>query len=246
MTAKEKLITYAKSQVGTKEYDGGKNIYSKYIDETFPPKQWYNGKKNSYDWCTCFVDACMLKVFGYDNARKMVNQTSPQYGLLRAGVKYMYYAYQQMGAIITKPEPGCIIFFGTMPSLRHVGIVTSVDTKYVYTVEGNSANAVREHKYLLTTKDIYGYAMPDYSIIEPQPVPDPVFKTNTYYKIITLEYLNIRPKGSINSTSIGRLDPGSVIKCTGEVIDGKYVWVRIADGIYICGRENGVNYIKEV
>lgn len=245
MNAIEKLIDYAKSQIGTTEYDGGKNPYSKYIDETFPPKQWYNGRKNGFDWCTCFVDACFLRVFGYDNARKMVNQISKENGLLRAGVKYMYYAYKQMDAIIDKPVPGCVIFFGKLPSLRHVGIVTKVTTTYVYTVEGNANNAVREGKYKLSNPDIFGYALPDYTIVEDRPTPTTHFETNTYYKIITKEFLNIRPRATIKCNPVGRLEPKTVIKCTGEVAENPYIWVKIADGLYICGNECGIDYITK-
>lgn len=242
MTAQEKLITYAKSQIGTKEYDGGKNVYSKYIDETYPPKQWYNGRKNGFDWCTCFADACMLRVFSYDNAKEMVNAGDPQYGLLRAGVRYMYYCYNKKGWISKEPAVGSMIFFGELPALRHVGIVTSYDSKYVYTVEGNANNAVRAGKYLRSSKDIFAYGIPDWSVVE----DSNTFVTSEFYKITCKETLNIRSDASITAKKVGELTPGTIIQCEGETVSGTHIWVKIAAGLYICGKEGKSYYIKEV
>lgn len=241
MTAQEKLITYAKSQVGTTEYDGGKNIYSKFIDETYPPKKWYNGRKNGFDWCTCFVDACFLKTFTYDESKAMLNADDPQYGLLRAGVKYMYYCYNKKGWFSKTPSEGAVIFFGSLPSLRHVGIVTSYTAKYVYTIEGNSGNAVREHKYLRTDPDIFGYGIPNWSVVEKD-----YFIKDEFYRISCKDNLNIRTDGNITSAAVGQLKPKTIVQCLGQVVQDKYIWVKIAAGLYICGRENGTDYLKGV
>jgi hypothetical protein len=45
-------------------------------------------------------------------------------------------------------------------------MVYAVDGKYVYTIEGNSANMCRKRSYLLTDKYIYGWIRPNYRKIE--------------------------------------------------------------------------------
>lgn len=59
------------------------------------------------------------------------------------------------------PSPGAIIFFdwdhdGTCD---HVGIVERCDGTTVYTVEGNSGDAVRERNYAISSDSIMGYGM---------------------------------------------------------------------------------------
>ena len=44
-------------------------------------------------------------------------------------------------------------------------MVRGVDSKYVYTIEGNSSNAVRLKQYLLTDSSIAGYGRPNYALV---------------------------------------------------------------------------------
>ncbi len=62
------------------------------------------------------------------------------------------------------PSPGAIIFFdwehdGTCD---HVGIVERCDGTTVYTIEGNSGDAVKERSYAISSNSIMGYGMVDY------------------------------------------------------------------------------------
>ena len=59
------------------------------------------------------------------------------------------------------PSPGAIIFFdwehdGTCD---HVGIVERCDGTTVYTIEGNSGDAVKERSYSISSDSIMGYGM---------------------------------------------------------------------------------------
>lgn len=63
-----------------------------------------------------------------------------------------------------KPRPGDIIVFTDDKKTRsHTGMVYAVDSTYVYTIEGNSANMCRKRSYLLTSSYIYGWISPDYA-----------------------------------------------------------------------------------
>ena len=55
--------------------------------------------------------------------------------------------------------PGMIIFFDweTDGNPNHVGIVTKVENGYIYTVEGNSSNAVREKSYSADSVNVFGF-----------------------------------------------------------------------------------------
>lgn len=57
------------------------------------------------------------------------------------------------------PAPGCIIFFdwNHNGSTDHVGIVESCDGQYVYTIEGNANDAVKQLSYSVNYGGIAGY-----------------------------------------------------------------------------------------
>ena len=57
--------------------------------------------------------------------------------------------------------PGDVIFFDweSNGEVDHIGIVCGRDETYVYTVEGNSGDAVRTKKYALNSKSIAGYGL---------------------------------------------------------------------------------------
>lgn len=243
----EKVVVFAESQVGYHEDASGNNQYAKYIDENC--SGWYNGRKYGFgaDWCTIFVDYCFIRTYGRANAEKLLNANDKTYGKLRAGVRYMWGAFKSMNRTSTTPAIGCVIFFGKEPALRHVGIVKSYDKKYIYTIEGNTADSVKEHKYSFGDPDIFGFGIPDWGKVEPAPAPDPaLFIVGKNYKITCKETLNIRKNGLIKAEKCGELQPGTIIECAGSNTEGIYTWIKIANGLYICGRENGINYVKEV
>jgi signal peptidase I len=64
------------------------------------------------------------------------------------------------------PKKGDVIFFSdkfTLSDSTHVGIVTNTDASYIYTIEGNSGDMVREKKYALNSKYILGYGVIPYT-----------------------------------------------------------------------------------
>ena len=70
-----------------------------------------------------------------------------------------------MGKENYAPQMGDIIFFrsdSASSASDHVGIVTGCDGTNVFTIEGNSSDAVSERKYKLEDKYIVGYAAPNY------------------------------------------------------------------------------------
>lgn len=174
----EAVIKVAESQIGYHEKasnsqlddftaNSGSNNWNKYardFDEKHP--DFYNGKKNGYDWCDIFVDWCFIQAYGVEDAQRLLCQPNHSLG---AGCEYSYGYYKDKGQTGSVPKKGAQIFFG---DLDHTGIVVDFDSNYVWTVEGNSGNEVKKKKYSRNDSWIYGYGYPNYDEDMPQPTPD--------------------------------------------------------------------------
>lgn len=157
------------SQLDSKTANAGYNNYNKFasdFDTKYP--DFYNGKKNGYDWCDIFVDWCFVKAFGVKNALKLLGQPEKSCG---AGCGYSANYFKQIGRFFTTPKAGDQIFFKSGSSVCHTGLVYKVDKTYVYTIEGNTSNAsgvisngggVAKKKYAKNSTYIYGYGRPKY------------------------------------------------------------------------------------
>lgn len=178
MTPADRLIQTAFSQVG---YFGKKTnnqlddftankggLFNKYARDLDALGDWFNGRKNGFDWCDVFCDWCFYKTFGKDLALKLTCQPLRSAG---AGTKYSMNYYKAKNQFYTYgPKPGDQIFFNftnNPNTVSHTGIVKSSDRIYVYTIEGNSGipSAVRENRYILTYGGIVGYGRPDWSLV---------------------------------------------------------------------------------
>lgn len=181
----EAVIKVAESQIGYHEKasnsqlddftaNSGNNNWNKYardFDEKYP--DFYNGKKNGYDWCDIFVDWCFITAYGRAEAQKLLCQPNHSLG---AGCEYSYGYYKDKGQTGSTPKKGAQIFFG---DLDHTGIVIDFDSSYVWTVEGNSGNEVKKKKYSRNDSWIYGYGYPAYDEVTPTPTPQPSGNTWT-------------------------------------------------------------------
>ena len=123
-------------------------------------------------WCDCLFDSILIHLFGVDMAKVLVGGFS---AYTPTSASY----YKKMGRYFKDPKEGDQIFFHNGTRIYHTGYVYKVDSKYVYTVEGNtSSTAVLENdggcvaykKYPLGWTDgkrrIDGYGRPDYSLVE--------------------------------------------------------------------------------
>lgn len=181
----QKVIDVALSQVGYKEKasnsqlddknaNAGTNNYTKYardIDTKYP--DWYNGKKNGYDWCDVFIDWCFIQAYGRENAQRLLCQPNKSLG---AGCTYSYGYYKAKGQVGKSPKLGAQIFFGYKENdLDHTGLVIKYDDNYVWTVEGNTGsevNEVKEKRYYRDYEWIFGYGYPKYDEeVTPTPAP---------------------------------------------------------------------------
>lgn len=157
MNKSKQIIEFALSQIGYKEQPINKTTYAAEIDKNWP--NFYNTKKQGTAWCDIFVDYLFLKLFGYEEALRMLCQPAKSTG---AGCMYSRQFYEKAGRLFKDPEPGDQIFFGPVANSNHTGIVTDVKDGRVYTVEGNSGDAVKVHSYALNNSKINGYGRPRY------------------------------------------------------------------------------------
>ncbi len=166
------VIAIAKQEVGYKEKASNSqldsktanaghanwNKYAAFIDSTYP--DFYNGKKNGYNWCDIFVDYCFLKAFGREDAQRLLCQPSHSAG---AGCTASYGYYKLAGRACRSPTVGAQIFYTKDgKSSYHTGIVVKVENGLITTIEGNAQDGVMYKTVSAKSGLILGYGVPDY------------------------------------------------------------------------------------
>ena len=144
------MVDVALSQVGYQERNRDGSIGSGNFTQF---GAWYG--MDGQPWCAMFVS------WAADRAG-LLNDVVPRHASTAKGVA----AYQEKGLYSPRnsgyiPREGDAIYFQNPSSGRvnHVGIVVAFDpaTQRVYTVEGNTNNAVRIRHYDLSNPRIHGY-----------------------------------------------------------------------------------------
>ena len=159
------IVTCAESQIGV---EGGEPYWS-----------WY-GFNERVEWCACFVcwvaDQCgVLDGNAQENIEDPTMQnkklTIPKYSVCDDGINKFkekgQWQDRETDGTLYIPSLGDIIFFdwiekdtGEQDGISdHTGIVKNVDIENskVYTIEGNSGDAVKEQEYDLNNIQIVGY-----------------------------------------------------------------------------------------
>lgn len=169
---KQKVIDIALSQVGYHEKASNKDLddfkansgdanWNKYSRDLDSLSGFYNGRKNGYAWCDCFVDWCFVTAYGRAGAQFLLCQPDNSAG---AGCSFSAQYFRNKGQFHEKnPQPGDQIFFGSAwNNVWHTGLVVSVGNNHVYTVEGNTTDSVGRRSYALNDSSIFGYGRPDW------------------------------------------------------------------------------------
>lgn len=89
-------------------------------------------------WCDAFVDWCFYTAYGVTTAKSLLGGNFDDYTVNSCGM------YKKHNALFTDPKIGDQVFFtknGKPNGCHHTGIVYDVDTKYFYTIEGNTSGA---------------------------------------------------------------------------------------------------------
>lgn len=133
------MVSVAMTQLGN---EGGQKFWS-----------WY-GFSSREEWCACFVSWCA------DQCGLIENGTFPRFSLCSAGMSWFQTNGKWQGNTY-QPSPGTIIFFDWNGDGNpdHVGIVEKCENGRVYTVEGNSGDAVKQRNYELGAVIILGFGI---------------------------------------------------------------------------------------
>lgn len=222
MSIVDKIIKTAKNQIGTCEPDGDDKYIKVYNELT--------GAKFGMDvaWCAIFVTWVMYMCgVAKDVVTRFASCTAGMKWFINKGQWKNAKAY---GGTYT-PVPGIPVFFSkghklTDPS--HVGIVTRVSLPYIYTVEGNTSDAVHERTYRIDDPYIIGYGVPAY--VEDTKESLKNTDTNTGYQTVEVKkgdtlwkiaekYLGsgarYREIMSLNSLTSVTIHPGLVLRIPG-------------------------------
>lgn len=273
MLDKNKLLDVAKSQVGYHEKKSDKDLdsktansgnknytkYAEFFDDLRKQKVYvFNYEKNPAEWCAIFVIYCFSMAYGVETATKMLFLPSKSSA---AGCSFFAQYFRDKKAFKSSPAVGDAIFFGSKGKESHVGLVTKVTEKMVYTIEGNKSNEVKECSYKQDNKNIAGYGRPNWSLAvkalsadkpaekpkekpkeppKPATPSKPTVATKTYV-VVCPKGLNIRKSYSDSSPKIGALNYGAKIQVSKE----EKGWVKLAnrDG-WCCIGSKGVKYLK--
>lgn len=163
------------SNLDDKTANAGTNNYTKYgrdMHALYPSVMDFPAA-----WCDAFVDWCFYKAYGVATAKSLLGGNFDDYTVASAQM------FKNKGGWLdykATPAVGDQIFFvtsgkaQTIANICHTGIVYAVDSKYVYTVEGNTSGAngvvangggVAKKSYLRTYNRIAGYGRPAYGTI---------------------------------------------------------------------------------
>lgn len=160
------------SQLDSKTANAGSKNRTKYARD-LANISFYNGNKQGVAWCDVFVDWCFVQAYGKADALAMTYQPTNAKNNSGAGCKYSRNYYKSKNKLFDTPLPGDQIFFysADKTQIAHTGLVYKVDSKKVYTVEGNTSGAsgvidngggVCKKSYSLTYGRIAGYGRPNY------------------------------------------------------------------------------------
>lgn len=163
--AKEKLISWATAQLGTRE--SGDN-WNKYAED---PRlvRLYGWSMQNQPWCDLFTDEAFVECFGLETGAAMTYQ---RIGAGSAACRQSAQFFKDNGAFVQSPEPGDVIFFYVGGAINHQGIVTGVDGGRISTVEGNSSDAVSARSYQIGDSKIAGYGRPKWSLAAEESASD--------------------------------------------------------------------------
>ena len=183
MNNAERLIQIALAEVGYREKasnaslddplaNAGSGNWTKYARDLYAAG-YYNGSKNGYAWCECFVDWCFFKAFGPDGQRIQC-----QTGDLGAACIYSMQYYRQQGRCDQNPKAGDQVFFYAGGTVGHTGVVVEVSESSITVVEGNSSDRVQKLSYPRSSGSIAGYGHPWYEKASAGPEePQPALQT---------------------------------------------------------------------
>ena len=229
-TAKQ-LVKIAEAEIGYHEKASNSNLdsktanignknYTKYARDLFKAG-YYNGNKQSFDWCDQFCDWLFYQLCGKN--KEKAEYLECQTGNLGAGCGFSLKYYKAAGRFDKNPKVGDQIFFkysNDDSTADHTGIVVRVTDSLIETIEGNSGNEVKRKAYQRNDKTIVGYGHPRYDAEPKKTNTKPSVKTCT----VTMPIIREGSSGSSVKTLQRLLRQLKYVGNDGKLIevDGKF------------------------
>ena len=187
------------------------------------------GGTYGYAWCASFASWCFFKA-GEETAAlgRFASCSLWVEALRKAGL----YRTEKNGYV---PLRGDLIFFrsdGCTRESDHVGLVRYIKDNRIYTVEGNTGNAVKLRDYALSDTRIIGYGVPAYS-------KNSMLSDNklTGYYTVTSTKINLRAGPGASYPKLGTAAAGSTFR----VIALENGYGQTGTGEYFC-----LNYAEKI
>ena len=228
----------------SKTANAGSGNYTKYGAEmhaVYPKTMDYPAP-----WCDAWFDWCIYQVFG-KRAPEVLRGQFDDYTINSAAY------YKKAGAWTLTPKAGYQIFLNdSKGNICHTGAVMFVDTKFVYTYEGNTSGAsgvvangggVAKKSYPLNYYRIAGYGIPNYNFVRSINTTNTTNTANTtnttepcnkdyagIYSVIASS-LNLRTGAGKSNPIIVAIPKGAKVTNYGfYMMDGEDVWLHVTFG----------------
>lgn len=190
-----KVIETAEKYVGAKE---GSKKYTELI--TAFEKSGYK-----YDGQGCCEVACAFFILAL--GIKRAKQVIPLINYAEAQ------AQKWPKGLADRPQPGCLVYFGSNGKANHVEFVCEVKGVEMKTIDGNSNHTVIGRTRMMTDKSIIGYGIPDYAEDKEQ-------------------LLKTWVDAAIATTTLKRYSSGKLVLWLQEFLQAKGFYDGYLDGVY--------------
>ena len=203
----------------------------------------------AYAWCAAFVSFCLVQSGAGESAAGLFASCTLWVDALRESDQY------RTRSSGYTPKAGDLIFFrsaGVSRASDHVGLVRYVKGGRVYTVEGNSSDAVSLRNYALGDTYIVGYGLPDYGGVSSHVDRVRAEDSAAGLYVVTYDFLNVRATPAASAAKRGTLSRGTVIAVLsvkngwGEIqYENKTAYVSLDYADFVAPSSHQIRYVAE-
>ena len=228
MTARDKIISVAKSYIGTVGGSAAHADILHYFNSVKP--DGYTAHKSD-PWCSEFVSACAIQAFG--------KKTAKEYFPLSAACTYVINKAKKMGIWVEKdsytPTKADWILYDwddTKPKTEnknqpdHIGIVEKVSGGQITVIEGNYGNKVKRRTLAVNGRYIRGFVTPHYEKITIDSIPVKSLDEVTKEVLSGKWGTGVKRKQALINAGYDydavQKRVNEVVKLTDETLDNKY------------------------
>lgn len=214
----EELGYYGKKNIAdnldVKAAPNGTGDFTKYARDLYAAG-YYNGNKNGYEWCCCFVDWLFLQLAGSKETASLVNPVN-QYS---AACDYSAGAYSANGIADYSPRVGDKAWIMNGKNCVHCILIIGYDDEAntITTIEGNTENDCVESKIRSLDKCKVFFGHPRYEA-EDEPENAEIAEVKQYETPVIEEIVEAKVSDTI---TIPRDEYNGYLRTIAELSSGK-------------------------